>query len=67
MLYIRLVIYSFDIITKQLIIIVGGEPELYCGMAWHGMVKRAGGWSLCTPVCVRNSCPECGEYVLCFM
>ena len=31
--------------TRQMIIIVGGGPELLCGMVWHGM-------ALCMPVCI---------------
>ena len=50
--------------TRQMIIIVGGEPELSCGTARHGMAKQEGG------VCVRpyalrmrKSCPECSVHV----
>ena len=33
--------------TRQMIIIVGGGPELRCGMARHGM-------ALCMPVCTTH-------------
>ena len=47
-----------------MIIIVGGEPELSCGMARRGMAKREGG--VCArPYALRRhkSCPECGVHV----
>ena len=51
-----------------MIIIVGGEPELYYGMAQRGMAKQEGGVYACPyALHVRKSCPECSVYVLCFM
>ena len=51
--------------TRQMIIIVGGGPELRCGMSQHGM-------ALCMPVCTthvpvlsRMRCARVVLYVLC--
>ena len=36
---------------SQMMIIVGGEPELCCGMAGHGMAKQG---DLSTPICITR-------------
>ena len=49
-------------ITRQMMIIAGGEPELCC----RRHAKREGGvYGRPYALRVRKSCPECSVHVLC--
>ena len=46
-------------ITRQMIIITGGEPELCCGMVRHGMLSgRVGSMHACIYICITCAHPS---------